>query len=204
METSSVRSPSMSLKLVAWALLFATLVSSGGSQTSSTGTTDPCPNSNECPSKKGCFAKGDYCDGVKTARDGSDEWPWICNFDMDCGKLNALARALPRRPQRLHPAQPILQRQKPSARSPWTKTPVLREFHLPEEQHSLPGVTCASPTVRCATRWRTALRRQLAAWQWTRTPAFCRPYVCPKGFSKCSNKLQCVDDALWCNGVARL
>ncbi|GJP36467.1 hypothetical protein CLOM_g20974 [Closterium sp. NIES-68] len=61
----------------------------GSSQSTPGSSTDPCPGANQCPGKKGCFSSGDYCDGVKNCADGSDEWPWICNFEMDCGALNA-------------------------------------------------------------------------------------------------------------------
>ncbi|CAI5974547.1 unnamed protein product [Closterium sp. NIES-64] len=162
---------------------------------------DPCPGANQCPSKAGCFSRGDYCDGVKNCADGSDEWPWICSFDMDCGALNATHVLCPDSPSVcILPGQYCDGKNRLPGRAR-RKPRLLREFHLPENSLRCPGLSTCKPGGALCNAVPDCPGKLAGSVAVDEDPAFCRGYTCPKGSSKCSDNLQCVDDVLRCNGV---
>ncbi|CAI5531960.1 unnamed protein product [Closterium sp. Naga37s-1] len=155
----------------------------------------------QCPSKNGCFSKGDYCDGVKNCVDGSDEWPWICSFDMDCGALNATHVLCPD-----SPSVCILPGQycdgKTDCPDALDENPgFCANFTCPRNSLRCPGLTTCKPGGALCNAVPDCPGKLAGSVAVDEDPAFCRGFTCPKGSSKCSDNLQCVDDVLRCNGV---
>ncbi|CAI5481733.1 unnamed protein product [Closterium sp. Yama58-4] len=155
----------------------------------------------QCPSKAGCFNRGDYCDGVKNCADGSDEWPWICSFDMDCGALNATHVLCPD-----SPSVCILPGQycdgKTDCPDSLDENPLFcANFTCPRNSLRCPGLNMCKPGGALCNAVPDCPGKVAGSVAVDEDPAFCRGYTCPKGSSKCSDGLQCVDDVLRCNGV---
>ncbi|CAI5974543.1 unnamed protein product [Closterium sp. NIES-64] len=148
----------------------------------------------------GCFSRGDYCDGVKNCADGSDEWPWICSFDMDCGALNATHVLCPDSPSVcILPGQYCDGKNRLPGRAR-RKPRFCANFTCPRNSLRCPGLSTCKPGGALCNAVPTARENLLGVWLWMKI----RPsagYTCPKGSSKCSDNLQCVDDVLRCNGV---